>query len=219
VKCNLCADPATRTGEVCLCSNHYRSLRRKFLKTFDAQFFKWAVGYVARAEAARRTDDRECDWCGSTIAGSHPRRKYCSEQCVRDAKNSRVTERRLQFKDVTFCQCGEIVPLGRRTYCSERCRLNRPRRPAPEVEKLRRAGARSEALAHYGGDNPRCSTCGAGTRLKLRVDRSLSGGRRGYYLYKQLKRLGWPVGPTVSCHSCICRSLELHFGRSAPWSS
>lgn len=67
---------------------------------------------------------------------------------------------------------------------------------------------RSEALKHYGGDNPSCKCCGESFYELLSIDHINGGGAAHRKeigqgsIYSWLKRNNYPEGFRVLCHNC-----------------
>lgn len=179
--------------------------RARMSRVPQSAFERWVSARVVR---------KECEWCGAAIRVKFRRygdpvpahnRKYCSDRCRVAAKQSRAVERKLAVTELAYCECGAVVPLGRRTFCSAACAERAKRRNRPRLFRL---SLRDDALRAYGGADPRCCQCSSRDRLCLRVEGEKPHNRRGYFQYRALKAQGWPAGPRVMCRSCVARAAS-----------
>lgn len=91
---------------------------------------------------------RKCKHCGTEFIPDVVQRVYCSDRCVKDARN----KRRRRAHEVQCAVCGRMFisgVTGRRKYCSEKC--------FRVADKKRiRYQCRTEALARNGEIRPLC---------------------------------------------------------------
>jgi hypothetical protein len=77
-------------------------------------------------------------------------------------------------------------------------------------QKNDRLKIRFEALAHYGGNPSKCACCGEMEERFLSIDHINGGGNierkagqgGGHFLYRRLRKLGYPEGFQVLCFNC-----------------
>lgn len=58
---------------------------------------------------------KQCAYCGGEFYAKNANKRYCSERCRQMWLH--------QQKDLRCEVCGKPIPFGKRTYCSDKCRI------------------------------------------------------------------------------------------------
>ena len=97
------------------------------------------------AKAKRGYGERPCWECGKIFFAKAANKVFCSEICQREYHKRRNLEKRRREweENPRYCPCcGEVVPFGRRTYCSDKCQREMKRKEVTKdwtEKKLKRA--------------------------------------------------------------------------------
>lgn len=86
--------------------------------------------------------ERPCWECGKTFYAKAANKVFCSEICQREYHKRRNLEKRRREweENPRFCPCcGEVVPFGRRIYCSVQCQREMKRKESAQIESEKKA--------------------------------------------------------------------------------
>ena len=86
--------------------------------------------------------ERPCWECGKTFYARAANKVFCSEACQREYNKRRSLEKRRREweENPRYCPCcGEVVPFGRRIYCSKACQIGMKRKESVQIESEAKA--------------------------------------------------------------------------------